>query len=58
MAIDILENGTDPSTMAIQYASATTKEYNADYAKAIGFTMPDGYTAIGSDDSSASSTES
>ncbi len=58
MAIDILKNGTDPSTMAIQYASATTKEYNADYAKAIGFTMPDGYTAIGSDDSSASSTES
>lgn len=58
MAIDILKNGTDPSTMAIQYASATTKEYNADYAKAIGFTMPDGYKAIGSDDSSASSTES
>lgn len=46
MAVDILTNGTDPSTMEIEYAPTTTKEYNPDYASAIGFTMPDDYTAI------------
>lgn len=46
MALDILQNGADVSTMEIQYAAATTKEYNKDYADAIGFTMPDGYTEI------------
>ncbi|MGN1024547.1 MAG: ABC transporter substrate-binding protein [Lachnospiraceae bacterium] len=46
MALDILQNGADVSTMEVQYASATTKEYNQEYADAIGFTMPDGYTPI------------
>lgn len=46
MALDILQNGADISTMEVQYASATTKEYNQEYADAIGFTMPDGYTPI------------
>lgn len=45
-AIDILSNGADVSTMPIAYASATTKEYNKDYADAIGITIPDDYTAI------------
>lgn len=45
-AIDILSNGADVSTMPIAYASATTKEYNADYAAAINMTLPDDYTAI------------
>ena len=46
MAVDILTNGADVSTMEVQYAKATTKEYNKAYADAIGFTMPEGYTAI------------
>ena len=46
MAVDILTNGADISTMEVQYAKATTKEYNKAYADAIGFTMPEGYTAI------------
>lgn len=45
-AIEILDNGADPSTMPIEYASATTKEYNAKYAAAIGATVPDDYTVI------------
>ncbi|MBE5890063.1 MAG: ABC transporter substrate-binding protein [Lachnospiraceae bacterium] len=46
MAADILVNGKDPATMEIQYASATTKKYNAAYAEAIGMTMPSDYEAI------------
>lgn len=45
-AIDILENGTDVSTMEIEYASATTKMYNPEYAEAIGIEIPDDYEAI------------
>lgn len=45
-AIEILENGADPSTMEIEYASATTKKYNKDYADAIGLAIPDDYEAI------------
>ena len=46
-AVQILRDGADVSTMPIAYASDPVKEYNADYAAAIGFTMPDGFTAIG-----------
>lgn len=45
-AIEILKNGADPSTMEIEYASATTKKYNKEYADAIGITIPDDYEAI------------
>ncbi len=45
-AIRILSDGEDVSTMPIENAAATTKEYNASYAEAIGMTMPDDYTAI------------
>ena len=46
MAYDILVNGADVSAMPIGYASSPAKKYNADYAEAIGFEMPEGYVAI------------
>ena len=46
-AVDILVNGADISTMPIAYSTNPVKEYNADYASAIGFEMPEGFTAIG-----------
>lgn len=46
-AVQILRDGADVSTMPIAYATDLVKEYNADYAAAIGFEMPDGYTPIG-----------
>jgi putative ABC transport system substrate-binding protein len=46
MAADILENGTDPSTMEIEYATDLTKKYVADRATALGITIPDTYEAI------------
>ncbi|MCR5825000.1 MAG: ABC transporter substrate-binding protein [Oscillospiraceae bacterium] len=46
-AVEILRDGADVSAMPIAYASDPVKEYNADYAAAIGFTMPDGYQTIG-----------
>ncbi len=49
MAYDILVNGADISTMPIAYSTNPVKEYNADYAEAIGFTIPDGFTAIAAD---------
>lgn len=45
-AIQILSEGADVSTMEIGYAPNVTKEYNADYAAAIGITIPDGYVEI------------
>lgn len=50
MAIDILSNGTDVSTIPIGYAEEVTKEYNAEYAEAIGMEMPDDYVPIETDD--------
>ena len=46
MAYEILVNGADVSTMPIGYAASPEKKYNADYAEAIGFEMPEGYMAI------------
>jgi putative ABC transport system substrate-binding protein len=46
MAYDILVNGADVSTMAIQYAPKVTKEYNADICKELNITVPSDYTAI------------
>ncbi|MBR0056413.1 MAG: ABC transporter substrate-binding protein [Kiritimatiellae bacterium] len=46
-AVAILRDGADVSTMPIAYASDPVKEYNADYAAAIGFTMPEGFAPIG-----------
>lgn len=49
MAYEILVNHKNPGDMAIQYDQKTTKEYNADIAKQIGWTIPDGLTAISVD---------
>ena len=46
MAYEILANGADPSTMEIQYASATTKKYNKEICEELGITPPEGYEAI------------
>ena len=45
-AIQILSEGADISTMEIGFAESVTKEYNKDYADAIGITIPDDYTEI------------
>ena len=46
MAVKILKEGADPSTMDIQYSNEFTKKYNADICKTLGITPPDGYVAI------------
>lgn len=45
-AVRILRDGADITTMPIAYAEDPVKEYNPEYAEAIGFTIPDGFTAI------------
>ena len=45
MAVEVLLNGADVSTMPVQTASTTTKKYNAAYAEAIGMEMPADYEA-------------
>lgn len=50
MAYEILVNGKDPGTMKIEYASATTKEYNADVADALGITIPDDYVKLSTEE--------
>lgn len=47
MAYDILVNGADVSTMAIQYAPQVNKKYNKEICEQLNITIPDGYTAIG-----------
>ena len=46
MAYDILVNGADITTMAIEYAPDVTKEYNAEMCEELGITPPEGYVAI------------
>ena len=50
MAYEILVNGKDPGTTEIEYASATTKEYNADVADALGITIPDDYVKLSTEE--------
>ena len=50
MAYEILVNGKDPGTMEIESASATTKEYNADVADALGITIPDDYVKLSTEE--------
>lgn len=45
MAVKILRDGADISTMPIEYTS-TTKEYNPDVCKALNITPVEGYEAI------------
>ena len=46
MAVEILVNGADVSTMDIRKAPVT-KKFNADICAQLGVTIPDGYVAIG-----------
>ena len=46
MAYDILVNGADVTTMAVQTAPSVTKKYNAANCEALGITVPDDYEAI------------
>lgn len=46
MAYEILVNGADVSTMAIQYAPEVAKKYNKEICEDLGITIPDGYEAI------------
>ncbi len=45
MAVSILRDGADISTMEIQYADAT-KKYDAERCEELGLTVPEGYVAI------------
>lgn len=47
MAADILANGADISTMAIEYAPEFVKKYNEASCAALEITPPEGYVAIG-----------
>ena len=55
MAVKILKDGEDISTMPIEYAPNFTKEYNKDICEELGIEVPDDYVAIGeaSDDATA-----
>ena len=46
MAAEILADGTDVSTMPVEFAPNVTKKYNAANCEALGITPPDGYEAI------------
>lgn len=46
MAVKILRDGADISTMAIEYAEVQTPKYNAQNCEALGITPLEGYTAI------------
>ena len=46
MAYEILANGADVSTMAVQYAPNVTKEYNAANCEQLGIEVPADYVAI------------
>lgn len=46
MAADILQNGTDPATTEIGYATDLTKEYNPEICEELGLTPLDGYEAV------------
>ena len=45
MAVEILKDGADISTMAVRYDDAPVKEYNPVITEELGVTIPDGYTA-------------
>lgn len=47
MAYEILANGADITTMAVEYAPQVTKKYNAANCESLGIEVPEGYVAIG-----------
>jgi len=46
MAVEVLVNGADVSTMPIQYAPKFTKEFNAEICEKLGITPGEDYVAI------------
>ena len=46
MAVDILVNGADISTMPIEYAPQFVKKYNPEIAETLGVAIPEGYEAL------------
>lgn len=46
MAYEILVNGADVSTMAIEFAPTVKKEYNKELCEALNITIPDGYEPV------------
>ncbi len=57
MAVRILADGEDISTMPIEYAPEFTKKYNADICAELGVEIPDDYVAIGAEEEAEASTE-
>ena len=57
MAVKILKDGEDISTMPIEYAPQFTKEYNPEICEELGITVPDDYVAIGAEDDAATEEE-
>lgn len=47
MAVKILKDGEDISSMPVEYAPKFTKEYNKDICDELGIKVPDDYVAIG-----------
>ena len=50
MAVRVLQDGEDISTMPIEYAPSVTKKYNPDVCEQLGVEVPEDYVAIGSED--------
>lgn len=46
MAYEVLANGADISTMAIEYAPNFTKKYQKERCEMLGLTIPEDYLAI------------
>lgn len=46
MAVRILRDGEDVSTMAVEFAPNVTKKYNAEICESLGIEIPDDYVAI------------
>ena len=57
MALKVLVDGEDISTMPIEYAPQFTKEYNPEICEELGITVPDDYVAIGAEDDAATEEE-
>jgi len=53
MAVEVLVNGADVSTMPIQYAPKFTKEFNADICEKLGITPGEDYVAIAVEEEAA-----
>ena len=46
MAVEILKDGKDISTMPIAYDENPVKKYNPEICEALGITVPEGYVPI------------